>query len=34
MAVLNYALIGLGGAGAGFAVAVAARGAKTCGWYD
>lgn len=34
MAVLNYALIGLGGAGAGFAVAAAARGGRICGWYD
>lgn len=34
MAVLNYALIGLGGAGAGAAVAVAARGGRIGGWYD
>lgn len=34
MTALNYALIGFGGAGAGFAVAAAARGARICGWYD
>lgn len=34
MAVLNYALIGLGGAGAGIAVAIAERGGRIRGWYD
>lgn len=34
MASLNYAFIGLGGAGAGFAVAIQARGATISGWYD
>lgn len=34
MAVLNYALIGLGGAGAGAAVAIAERGGRIGGWYD
>lgn len=34
MAVLNYALIGLGGAGAAFAVGVAARAGRILGWYD
>jgi len=34
MAILNYALIGLGGAGAGIAVAIAERGGRIGGWYD
>lgn len=34
MAALSYALIGLGGAGASLAVAIAARGGRILGWYD